>query len=323
MKDRLFLDAVMSKLDLTGVLIQRLLFGACSGFPGVWVDQFGRLVVVHNFNTPMAELQTQMLNSLEVLGAQGFSWIFKFRASEGGDFHFEYSDPTLQAKSFEAQEDGIKFEIHSDPAHDFGVYTDAAYARSLVRRMSSGKKVLNLFSYTCGFGLAAAAGQAVSVVNVDPNRDYLTWGKRNAALNGCDFAVVPETAQKYLQRLLTRKEKGVDVGFDLAVVDPPAFGVGRGSERILRTLWPEILGALRQIVKEDLILLFNDLYFRKTRDVLKIVEQELGSDWIGEWSTSEGDRIVGMENVKRALREPQDPHFAPPLLAKYSRKTLL
>ena len=293
MKDRLFLDAVMSKLDLTGVLIQRLLFGACSGFPGVWVDQFGRLVVVHNFNTPMAELQTQMLNSLEVLGAQGFSWIFKFRASEGGDFHFEYSDPTLQAKSFEAQEDGIKFEIHSDPAHDFGVYTDAAYARSLVRRMSSGKKVLN------------------------PNRDYLTWGKRNAALNGCDFAVVPETAQKYLQRLLTRKEKGVDVGFDLAVVDPPAFGVGRGSERILRTLWPEILGALRQIVKEDLILLFNDLYFRKTRDVLKIVEQELGSDWIGEWSTSEGDRIVGMENVKRALREPQDPHFDPPLLAKY------
>ena len=83
-----------------------------------------------------------------------------------------------------AIERGLKFEIGVDPAHDFGLYLDAAKARLFVRQSARGQRVLNLFSYAGAFGVAAAAGGAIDVANVDPNRDYLTWSLRNAALNG-------------------------------------------------------------------------------------------------------------------------------------------
>jgi 23S rRNA G2069 N7-methylase RlmK/C1962 C5-methylase RlmI len=59
-----------------------------------------------------------------------------------------------------AHECGLAYEIGVDPAHDFGIYLDAAKARLYVRGVAKGKRVLNLFSYTGAFGIAAAAGGA-------------------------------------------------------------------------------------------------------------------------------------------------------------------
>jgi len=85
-----------------------------------------------------------------------------------------------------AVEDGLRFEIGTDPRHDFGLFLDGRTARSRVRALAGGALVLNLFSYACGFGVAARAGGARDVVNVDPERSYLSWGRRNAALNGTE-----------------------------------------------------------------------------------------------------------------------------------------
>ena len=52
-------------------------------------------------------------------------------------------------------ERGLKFEIGVDPAHDFGLYLDAAKARLFVRQSARGQRVLNLFSYAGAFGVAA------------------------------------------------------------------------------------------------------------------------------------------------------------------------
>ena len=59
-----------------------------------------------------------------------------------------------------------------------------------MREAARGQRVLNLFSYTGAFGVAAAAGGAAEVTNVDPNRDYLAWSLRNAALNGVKMRVL-------------------------------------------------------------------------------------------------------------------------------------
>jgi 16S rRNA G966 N2-methylase RsmD len=173
---------------------------------------------------------------------------------------------------------GLKFEIGIDPAHDFGLFLDAAKARAFVRGTAAGRRVLNLFSYTGGFGVAAAVGGAAEVTNVDPNRDYLAWSLSNARLNGVDMRVLPDTAQAFLSKHLRRQSREPDrPGFDLVIIDPPAFGVGRGNDRVLRLLWPSLFESLRAMKPQQVLLMCNDKAFLSRRSFDSIVQKELGS----------------------------------------------
>jgi hypothetical protein len=42
------------------------------------------------------------------------------------------------------------------------------------------------------------------------------------------------------------------------IVNPPAFGIGRGNERVLRLLWPELFASLLAMKQRTLVLLSND-----------------------------------------------------------------
>ena len=269
------LAAIVSAHNPSDNSIQRLCHGTVDGMPGVIVDKFGELVVISVY-----ELQTAA--NFEALAA-GFSqylqnrnWILRGRIADSSFLNssawkFHFSANLTECDKFTACENEMTFEIRTNPKDDFGIFTDAAKARAWVKEHSKGLRVLNLFSYTCGFGVAACAGGALDVCNIDPNKDYLTWGKRNAQLNNCDFRVVPEKAQVYLKRLCRRVSNGAQKPFDLIVVDPPSFGVGRGNERLVRSLWPEMASAIAQLRPEKILLLFNDKWFRASQNILEFV----------------------------------------------------
>ena len=88
-----------------------------------------------------------------------------------------------------------------------------------MQRLSAGKTVLNLFSFSGGFGVAAALGGAAHVTNVDTSRPALELAGRNFALNGIAaerFTQVEADCFSFLRRC--RGEKRT---FDLIVLDPP------------------------------------------------------------------------------------------------------
>ena len=146
-----------------------------------------------------------------------------------------------------------------------------------MREAARGRRVLTLFSYTGAFGVAAAAGGATDVANVDPNRDYLAWSLRNAALNGVSMRVLPDKAQDHLARHLRRLARNPDrAGYDLVIVDPPAFGVGRGNERVLRSAWPDLLASLLVMAPRQLVLMSNDKAFRSRQSFSALVQEHLG-----------------------------------------------
>jgi 23S rRNA (cytosine1962-C5)-methyltransferase len=66
---------------------------------------------------------------------------------------------------------------------DPSLFLDFRPVRRLLMNQCAGKDVLNLFAYTCGASVAAAAGGARSVCNVDHSSTYLRIGKRNLELN--------------------------------------------------------------------------------------------------------------------------------------------
>jgi 23S rRNA (cytosine1962-C5)-methyltransferase len=264
-----------------GTTCARLCAGQADGCPGLIVDRFGSLVVATDYSEPRAQAKVHSASLLACLGdfLPGFHLVVKTRGGEAGSFVCAQSAPAASGPIV-AEERGLKFEIGTDPAHDFGIYLDAAKARLHLRRISAGKRVLNLFCYTAGFGVAAAAGGATEVTNVDPNRQYLAWARRNAELNGVELRILPDTAQDFLGKHLRRIARTpATPGFDVVIVDPPAFGVGRGNDRLLRKLWPELLASLRAMNPGRVLLLCNDKYFRGKRDFRELVESELGQNY--------------------------------------------
>ncbi len=117
-------------------------------------------------------------------------------------------------------------------------------------------RVLNLFGYTGGATLAAAAAGA-SVTHVDTARAMVVWCSENASLSGLSSAPIRyiiEDAVKYLQREIRRGKY-----YDAIMMDPPSFGRGKNGEfwKLAEHL-PMLLDAARSLLsKQPLFLLLN------------------------------------------------------------------
>ena len=108
----------------------------------------------------------------------------------------------------------------SPPAIPRGIFLDQRESRAEIRGKANGLRVLNCFSYTCAFGVAAALGGA-ETVNIDLSKRYLEWGRRNYELNGIDPAgheFIFGEAGNWLERFMRKGRK-----FDLVILDPPTF----------------------------------------------------------------------------------------------------
>jgi 23S rRNA (cytosine1962-C5)-methyltransferase len=288
----------------------RVVAGAADRVPGLIVDCFGRLVVATDYN-PAGQGEAWMA---ALGGAFPARSILLRSRSKAGDpaLRLRWGGPPVPEHLI-AVEDGLRFEIGTDPRHDFGLFLDGRTARNRVRALAAGGLVLNLFSYACGFGVAARAGGARDVVNVDPERSYLRWGRRNAALNGTDFRVVPDTAQAFLRRWRRRAERGTAEHFNVVVADPPAFGVGRGDDRVLRKFWPELLESIAAVAPAHAVLLCNDKAYRGYEDFEATVRTALG-DAYQVAAIHHGPEILGREPARR------DPWYDPPRVL-HARRT--
>jgi len=122
-----------------------------------------------------------------------------------------------------AIENGLKYYINFLNAQNIGFFPDMKIGRSFVRENSKGKNVLNLFSYTCSFSVAAMMGGAASVVNVDMNKNVLTTGRENHRLNSLDTKKVQFMPYNILNSWSRIRKAGP---YDLIIIDPPSFQKG-------------------------------------------------------------------------------------------------
>jgi len=118
-------------------------------------------------------------------------------------------------------EHGVKYVVRPAAGLSVGLFLDMREVRDWLRSVCAGRSGLNLFAYTCSFGVCAALGGASRVVNLDLSRSYLEWGKGNYALNGLrvdDRDFIYGDAFDWLNRFARRSET-----YDLVIVDPPSF----------------------------------------------------------------------------------------------------
>ena len=146
----------------------------------------------------------------------------------------------------EAHEAGTKFEIRPANGLSVGLYLDARDARGWVKANARGRTVLNLFAYTCGFGISALLGGATRAVNVDLSRKVLDWGESNTTLNGFvpnrrDF--IAGDCFEWLARFAKKGER-----FDLVVIDPPSFSNTSGQRFRAETDYGPLAALAQKVV---------------------------------------------------------------------------
>ncbi|WP_411358361.1 class I SAM-dependent rRNA methyltransferase [Pseudidiomarina salilacus] len=118
-------------------------------------------------------------------------------------------------------ENGIALGVDIQHGHKTGYYLDQRDSRHAMLRYCKGKRVLNAFSYTGGFGLFAAQAGATKVVNLDVSAPALTQAAQNHLRNG--FA---EEQQNNLQLDVfqaLRDFHHTGERFDVIILDPPKF----------------------------------------------------------------------------------------------------
>jgi len=147
------------------------------------------------------------------------------------------------------QENNLNFKIQLGKSRNTGLFLDMKNGRNWVQENSKGKRVLNLFSYTCGFSVAAIAGGAKSVVNIDMSSPALSVGRENHRLNHQLLDSVRFEKLNILKSFGRIKKRGP---FDLLICDPPTFQ--KGSVDITKD-YPKIIRRLNEFMATDSTLL--------------------------------------------------------------------
>ncbi len=148
-------------------------------------------------------------------------------------------------------ENGMKIKLNLLSNKNSGYFPDMKNGREFVRQNSKDKSVLNLFSYTCAFSIAASFGGATKVSNVDMSKGALSTGRINHHLNDLDTKAKGISFRPYniLKSFSYIKKKGP---YNLIIIDPPTFQ--RGSFEATKD-YRKLIVKLPQLASEDCLLL--------------------------------------------------------------------
>ena len=120
-------------------------------------------------------------------------------------------------------ENGMKIKLNLLSNRNSGYFPDMKNGREFVRQNAKDKSVLNLFSYTCAFSLAAVLGGASKVSNIDMSKGALSTGRVNHHLNDLEMRGISFHPYNILKSFSRIKKKGP---YDLIIIDPPTFQKG-------------------------------------------------------------------------------------------------
>jgi 23S rRNA (cytosine1962-C5)-methyltransferase len=228
----------------------RVAFSEADLLSGLVIDRYGEWAAVQFNALGMAERQ-EMIGKIvqETLGVRGV-----YRKIEKGVGKLEgvtLIDGLLCGEPPPAEmvvsENGLKFAVNLVEGQKTGYYLDQRDNRTAVAKYCAGKRVLDAFSYSGGFGIYAANAGASEVVCVDASEGALALAKRNAELNG--FTQLTFTKNDVFNELDDLVAAGRK--FDVVVLDPPKFA--RDQHAL-----PQALRGYRRLVQQGLKLLDRD-----------------------------------------------------------------
>lgn len=230
----------------------RLFNGAADGLPGVTVDRYDLALVVNLYGAADREQERRLVAALAALPDVAAIYVKRrlrsaARLSAAQTAALAPPAPTWGRPLDEAPvcENGLRFVIRPGAGMSTGLFLDMRQTRARVRALAAGRSILNLFAYTCAFGVAAAVGGAARVLNLDAARPALRWGMANYVLNTLSpdpFDFVYGDAFDWLERLARRGAR-----FDVVIADPPSFSTVKGRRFVASRDYTDLAAACARV----------------------------------------------------------------------------
>ena len=270
---------LLAELHGQGTDCYRLFHGSQEGASGLTIDRYGPQLLVQSFHTgldrdTLLALHAQVNRQLEL------DTLLVYNDRSQGNSRIDRQDAVYKAEDAALQDQvghewGLNYRVRGRHAgQDPLLFLDLRNTRGWVKQHSAGKRVLNLFAYTCGVGLSAAAGGASEVCNLDFAEGNLAVGRENSALNPqlptmqfiqSDYfpairqlAGLPVSARR--SQKLPDYIKLQPRQYDLVLLDPPAWAKSAfGTVDLLRDYQSLLKPALLSTAEDGVLICCNNL----------------------------------------------------------------
>ncbi|WP_425590525.1 class I SAM-dependent rRNA methyltransferase [Fictibacillus enclensis] len=201
----------------------RVFNGEGDGIGGLTIDYFDGFYVINWYSDGIYQFKEEVLQSLKKV--DDYKGVYeKKRFAEKGSYIEDDDFVAGERAQFPliVQENGIHFATYLNESAMVGVFLDQRDVRKAIRdRYANGKKVLNTFSYTGAFSVAAALGGAEKTTSVDLANRSRSKTQEQFSINGLDYDahdIIVEDVFHYFKYAVRKK-----LLFDLVILDPPSF----------------------------------------------------------------------------------------------------
>lgn len=213
----------------------RLINAEGDGLPGITIDIYDRFVMLQLYSNAwrphLPLLLTAIIQLLDPTGIYEKTRPQNTRELEAASESRRYGrliagkaapDPLM------VKENGLTLQVSLERGLNTGLFLDQRKNRQDLMARTSGKRVLNLFSYTGAFSVAAAAAGAAQVTSVDVSQGYTDWAVKNFELNRINtkkHQFVVGDCLTVLRRMRENRQQ-----FEIILMDPPSFSTtGKGK----------------------------------------------------------------------------------------------
>ena len=208
----------------------RIINGAPDGFPGMTLDKFGDRYQIQFFGDELLREKRAIADAI----TQKFSpvcLVVKERLSRSGK---SLENPPMEVlvgrpedSTGVVREGSAMFHIDLLDTVNPGLFLDMRHIRLEMGERAAGRRMLNLFSYTCAFSVHGRLGGAEISTNADISAKILDKGRENYALNGLEPKHGEFFRGNAVEYVHWAQKKGLK--FDAIVLDPPSFARFKGK----------------------------------------------------------------------------------------------
>ena len=191
------------------------------GFGGLTVDLYGDYAVFSWYNSYVYQIRQTISEAFrqvfpEVLGA------YEKIRFKGLDYESAHVYGQEAPDFFTVLENGVLYQVFMNDGLMTGIFLDQHEVRgSLVDGLAMGKSLLNMFSYTAAFSVAAAMGGASQTTSVDLAKRSRELSEAHFQANGLSTEAHRFIVMDVFEYFKYAKRKGLT--YDVIVLDPPSF----------------------------------------------------------------------------------------------------
>lgn len=251
----------------------RLFNGFTEGDPDLVVDLYARTLVFNNY-AEVPILGISAIREAQAFYLEKLPWVQAIvLKTRHGATRQEKQGLLLhgQAPDRKIRENGVWYSVDLTMNRDASLYLDTINLRTWLKENMAGKSVLNTFAYTGSLGVAAMAGNAARVVQLDRNHDFLNLGKASYTLNGFPIVKSDFVSADFFPAVSRFKRENQT--FDCVLLDPPFFSSTAKGRVDLENDPARLINKARPLVKSGgWLVVINNALFVSGADFMELLD---------------------------------------------------